>query len=176
MRFIKKEPKKRRHVREDVILFTLGPHRFAIGAKAVEKIESFDRLREVRLATGSPALSKVKHVMEHDAKTYFIVDGSGHLQMLPSRVNRVLLLRKTQIGLAVDAIERMAEITALHPLPKAFRGEERRWFRGIAFVQDAVLPVLNADALLSDDELVMAQSALAKAARASGPLTGAATA
>src|SRR5438270_382839 len=88
-------------------LHSRRPHRFATGAKAVEKIESFDKLREVRLAAVSPALSKVKHIMEHDAKHYLIVDGSGHLQMLPSKAQRVLLLRKVQVGLAVDAIERM---------------------------------------------------------------------
>ena len=50
MRFFKKEQRKRRGNREDVILFAVGPHTFAIGAKAVEKIENMEELRPIKLS------------------------------------------------------------------------------------------------------------------------------
>jgi len=49
VRFFKKEQRKRRGNREDVILFAVGPHTFAIGAKAVEKIEDMEELRPIKL-------------------------------------------------------------------------------------------------------------------------------
>ena len=161
MRFFKKEQRKRRGNREDVILFAVGPHTFAIGAKAVEKIENMEELRPIKFSAALPKLAKVKHTLERD-KTYFVVDASAHLLMLPSRTARVLLLRGTSIGVAVDSIDRIAEISAIHPLPHAFIGEERGWYRGVALIQDAVVPVVNSEAFLSAGDLKLVQSAVTK--------------
>ena len=161
MRFFKKEQRKRRGNREDVILFAVGPHTFAIGAKAVEKIENMEELRPIKFSAALPKLAKVKHTLERD-KTYFVVDASAHLLMLPSRTARVLLLRGTSIGVAVDSIDRIAEISAIHPLPHAFIGEERGWYRGVALIQDAVVPVVNSEAFLSAGDLKLVQAAVTK--------------
>jgi len=163
VRFFKKEQRKRRGNREDVILFAVGPHTFAIGAKAVEKIENMEELRPIKLSAALPKLAKVKHTLDRD-KTYFVVDASTHLLMLPSHAARVLLLRGSSVAVAVDSIDRIAEISAIHPLPHAFIGEERGWYRGVALIQDAVVPVVNAEAFLSAGDLKLLQAALAKTA------------
>ena len=66
MRFFKKEQRKRRGNREDVILFAIGPHTFAIGAKSVEKIENMEELRPIKLSAALPKLAKVKHTLDRD--------------------------------------------------------------------------------------------------------------
>ena len=163
MRFFKKEQRKRRGNREDMILFAVGPHTFAIGAKAVEKIENMEELRPIKLSVALPKLAKVKHTLDRD-KPYFVVDASTHLLMLPSHTARVLLLRGSSIAVAVDSIDRIAEISAIHPLPHAFIGEERGWYRGVALIQDSVVPVVNAEAFLSAGDLNLVQAALSKTA------------
>lgn len=161
MRFFKKEQRKRRGNREDVILFAVGPHTFAIGAKAVEKIENMEELRPIKLSA-LPKLAKVKYTLDRNEKTYFVVDASAYLLMLPSRTARVLLLRGSSIAVAVDSIDRIAEISAIHPLPHGFIGEERGWYRGVALIQDAVVPVVNAEAFLSAGDLKLVQAAVTK--------------
>lgn len=166
MRFFKKEQRKRRGNREDVILFAVGPHTFAIGAKAVEKIENMEELRPIKFSAAVPKLTKVKHTLQRD-KTYFVVDASTHLLMLPSHAARVLLLRGSSVAVAVDSIDRIAEISAIHPLPHAFIGEERGWYRGVALIQDAVIPVVNAEAFLSAGDLKLVQAAVSKGTHSS---------
>jgi hypothetical protein len=52
----------------------------------------------------------------------------------------------------VDRIERMAEIAAIHALPRAFAGEERRWYRGLTYLEDHVIPVIQPSGFLTTDE------------------------
>jgi hypothetical protein len=52
----------------------------------------------------------------------------------------------------VDRIERMAEIPAVYALPQAFSGAERRWYRGLAFVDDVVIPVIQPAGFLTLEE------------------------
>jgi len=165
VRFFKKEQRKRRGNREDVILFAVGPPTFAMAATAVETIENMEGLQPIKLSAALPQLAKVKHTLQRD-KTYFVVDASTHLLMLPSHAGRVLLLRGSSIAVAVDSIDRIAEISAIHPLPHAFIGEERGWYRGLALIQDAVVPVVNAEAFLSTGDVKLVQAALTKAAHA----------
>jgi chemotaxis signal transduction protein len=166
VRFFKKEQRKRRGNREDMILFAVGPHTFAIAAKAVEKIENMEELRPIKLSAALPKLAKVKHTLDRE-QTYFVVDASAHMLMPPSHTARVLLLRGSSVAIAVDSIDRIAEISAIHPLPHAFIGEERGWYRGVALIQDAVVPVVNAEAFLSTGDLKLVQAALAKSAHSS---------
>jgi len=175
VRFFKKEQRKRRGNREDVILFAVGPHTFAISAKAVEKIENMEDLRPIKLSAALPRLTKVKHTLERD-RQFFVVDGSAHLLMLPSHASRVLMLRDSCVAVAVDSIDRMAQISAIHPLPNAFVGEERGWYRGLALVQDSVVPVVNAEAFLSASDVKQLQSALTKGAQPAKPAAGAVSA
>jgi chemotaxis signal transduction protein len=146
----RRKPRNARR-REDVILFGVAGNVFAIAARAVEKIESAEGMRALRLRSGRPA--KVRHTLAHRSKTYYVVDGNVHLALLPTRPTRVLLLRGTRLALSVDSIDRMAEITALHTLPRAFSGLERSWYRGLAVMEGSVVPVIDPGALLSAQEL-----------------------
>jgi chemotaxis signal transduction protein len=64
----------------------------------------------------------------------------------------VLILRQFRAALLVDRIDRMAEISAVHPLPLAFNGEERRWYRGLAYLDDSVIPVVEPTGFLTPEE------------------------
>ena len=136
---------------EAVILFTVGPHNFAIAAQAVEEIRSNDGI--VAFSHGFGRVQKVRHYLHRDGKNYFVVDANVHLHMLSSKCTRLLLLRDHPVALTAGHIERMAEITTLHPLPRAFSGEERKWYRGLALIGEDVVPVLEPAALLYGAEL-----------------------
>ena len=90
------------------------------------------------------------------------MDANLHLRILSSHATRLLLLRDASIALTADSIDRMAQITALHPLPHAFQGEERDWYRGLALIGEDVVPVVNPAALLSKAEIVKLQDSLPK--------------
>jgi chemotaxis signal transduction protein len=73
--------------------------------------------------------------------------------MRPSRASLVLVLRDSPAAILIDRIEGLTEIATLQALPEAFRGEERRWYRGLALLEDRVLPVVNPSGFLTDQEL-----------------------
>ena len=161
MRLARKETRKRRN-REDVILFSVGASKLAISARAVEKIEH----AEVMKPLASGALRKVRQMFAHPDKTYVVVDAATHLCAPAAHPTRLLLLRDSDVALAVDSIERMAEIAQLHSLPHSFTGDERKWYRGLALIDSMVIPVLNPEVLLSDSELAQARAAVRKAVQA----------
>jgi len=146
---------------EAMILFAVGPYKFAIAAQAVEEIRSTEGKRPFMHGFGK--VNKVRHLFEREGKTYFVVDATLHLRMLSSRANRLLLLRNSSFALAVDSIDRMAEVTALHSLPQAFQGDERAWYRGLAMIAEDVVPVLEPAALLSKTEFAALEAALPNA-------------
>jgi chemotaxis signal transduction protein len=146
---------------EAVILFGVGPHRFAIAAQAVEEIRSSEGLRP--FAHGHARIHKVRYWLQREGKNYFVLDTNLHLRMFTSKATRLLLLRDFPIALTADSIDRMAEIAVLHPLPRAFHGEERGWYRGLALLGEDVVPVLQPMALLAPQELASLAAALARA-------------
>lgn len=145
---------------EAIILFSVGPYRFGISAQAVEEIRNTDGVRS--FTHGFARARKVRSTLERDRKTYFVVDATMHLRILSSRAARLLLLRDRPIALSVDSIDRMAEIASLHPLPHAFQGEERAWYRGLALIGEDIVPVLESAVLLSKTELASLEAALPK--------------
>jgi chemotaxis signal transduction protein len=153
-----RKPRSRRG--EAIILFAVGPYRFGISAQAVEEIRNHDGLRS--FAHGFARAHKVRHTLARDRKTYFVVDATMHLRILSSRAARLLVLRDRAVALSVDSIDRMAEITTLHPLPRAFQGEERAWYRGLALIGEDIVPVLEPAVLLSKTELAALEAALPK--------------
>jgi chemotaxis signal transduction protein len=153
---------------EAVILFAVAGHAFAINAAAVEEIRDTADLRPLRGASGA----KVSYTVQRDQHTYFVVDANQHLRLLSSHPTRVLLLRNSCLALSVDSIDRMAEITQLHSLPRAFQGEERNWYRGLALIGEQVVPVINPAAFLNSEELAILESAANS--RTSGIAKGAA--
>jgi chemotaxis signal transduction protein len=139
-----------------MILFGVGDVTFAIAANAVEEIRNADGLRPL----AQRKLAKVRHLLERAGRTYYVVDAGCHFRMLPMPANRVLILRRGNVALLVQRIDLMKEVSAIYALPGAFRGEERRWFRGLAAIPGAggeteVVPVVNPDTLLSEDEAGM---------------------
>jgi chemotaxis signal transduction protein len=46
----------------------------------------------------------------------------------------------------------MTDISVVQPLPTAFRGLERTWYRGLAILDGVVVPVVNPAAFLSENE------------------------
>jgi len=158
---IERRKSRSRHA-EAVILFSVGPHKFAIAAQAVEEIRSNDGI--VALSQGIGRVQKVRHYLHREGKNYFVVDANVHLHMLSSKSTRLLLLRDHPVALTAGHIDRMAEISMLHPLPRAFTGEERKWYRGLALIGEDVVPVLEPAAFLYGAELAALLAALPQAA------------
>jgi chemotaxis signal transduction protein len=114
---------------------------------------------------GHPQLGKVRHTLEHDRQPYYVVDSNLLYHMLPSRHGRVMLLHplkklKSRIALAVDSIERMLTLSRILPLPCAFSGEERLWYRGLAVVDGNVIPVVDPAAILSEAEMMVLDASM----------------
>ncbi len=178
MRLTRSQPKRSSRRGEAVILFSVAGISFAIAVSAVEEIRSTDGLRPAPPGFAGSRLPRVKYLLEREHKTYFVIDANLHFHILPSRATRVLILRHAPVAVLVDNIERTSEITVLHALPRAFEGEERQWYRGIALFGEQVVPVVRPEAFLSKGELAVAQASAAKlaAAAAPAPAPGAASA
>ena len=132
---------RRRTLHEAMILFTVGDTRFAIAASAVEEIRSRDGLEPLASVRGRTA--GVRHTLERRGRSHFVIESDMHFCMLPTKLERVLVLRGNSAAILVGRIDRMHEIHTLYSLPRAFRGEERRWYRGLALLRDGVVPVID---------------------------------
>ena len=146
--------------REDVIVFIVGGFRFAISAAAVKEIRSMEGLHPFTLGGIAAQISKLTYTLERGGTTYFVVDAAQHFQLLPSQPSRVLILRNAPTAVLVDCTDRIMEISALHALPRAFTHEERGWYRGLAVVNGAVVPVVNHNAFLNKAELEILRAGL----------------
>ena len=146
--------------REDVIVFLVGGFRFAISAGAVKEIRSMEGLQPFTLGGISAQIAKLRYTLERGGATYFVVDAAQHFQLLPAQPSRVLILRNSPAAVLVDSMDRIMEISALHALPRAFTQEERGWYRGLAVVNGAVVPVVNHNAFLNKAELEILRAGL----------------
>lgn len=160
---------RKAHHEEAVILFRVGDGTFAIAASAVDEIRNTQGIKpapDAERATGGT----VRHTLVRNGKKYFVVDATAHLQMLPARATRLLVLRDEEIAVLVGDTERMTEIGAMHALPKAFRGAERNWYRGLAVLESGravqVVPVVNPESLLGNADMAVL-SKLARGAESS---------
>jgi chemotaxis signal transduction protein len=145
------KPRRARHT-ERVILFFVSSQLFAISAAAVREIRSTDSLAGGAVEIESGELSKVRHVVERGHEIYFVVNACLHFGLPVTRPALVLILRQSRVAVLVDRIERMEEISAIYALPRAFEGDERRWYRGLAYLEDTVIPVLNPEGFLRPEE------------------------
>jgi chemotaxis signal transduction protein len=141
---------------EDVILFSVNKVIFAIAAGAVDEIRNLDGLSPFR-ASFAANLLKVRHTLVRDKKdkekTYFVVDAAKHFALDHHCEGRVMVLRAAATAVIVDAIDRMTQIAKVHPLPMAFTGKERDWYRGIAIHEGRTIPIVREDSFLSRTEL-----------------------
>ncbi len=172
MRIVKAEHRKRASRGESVILFSVAGTTFAISAGAVDEIRSVSGLEPLRTGFLHPKYSKFKFKLERDGRTYFVVDANTHFHILPTNHDRLLVLRDRPAAVLVDAIDRMTEISALQALPRAFSGEEREWYRGLAVLKDTVVPVVEPDAFLSKAESTVLKAATQKVSLARGAVAG----
>ncbi len=92
---------------------------------------------------------KVRHVIERDSRSYFVVSGFDHFHLPQSRPTTLLILSKTQTAILVDRIEEMAEMRTIVGLPRSFHGEERVWYRGLTILEGKVVPVIDQKGFLT---------------------------
>jgi chemotaxis signal transduction protein len=149
---------------EAVILFTVANQLFAIAAEAVQEIRSTDSLGAA-LEIEQQEIAKVRHTIERSHRTYYVVNACAHFGLRVERPTLVLMLRQIRAAILVDKIERMAEISGLHALPRAFTGAERQWYRGLAYVDDQVIPVIDPLGFLTAEEFQRLDGAMAEASR-----------
>lgn len=137
---------------ETVILFFVARQMFAIAADSVQEIRSTDSLSGAANEIEQSAVLKVRHTIERNRRTYFVVNAGTHFNLPATRPALVLILRELRVAVLVDRIERMAEIPTVYALPQAFSGSERRWYRGLAYVDDVVIPVIQPAGFLTPEE------------------------
>jgi CheW-like domain len=145
-------PRPRPGSHEGVILFSVAGFNFAIAAGAVKEIRSTDGLREFALGGISARVEKLRYTLERGGATYFVVDAARHFLLPASSPGRVLILRNSSTAVLVDSTDRMADISVLHALPRAFTRDERTWYRGLAVMNGEVVPVVNPAAFLNKAE------------------------
>ncbi len=153
-------PRPRPGQHEGVILFNVGGFKFAIAAGAVKEIRGMEGLRDLTLGGIFARVEKLRFTLERDGMTYFVVDAGRHFGLPASAPARVLILRDSPAAVLVDSTDRMMDISMLHALPRAFTGEERVWYRGLAVVNGDVVPVVNPGAFLSKAEQEMMRQGL----------------
>ena len=144
-------PRKSR-ASEPAILFTISRQLFAIAADAVQEIRSTDSIAGAATDFELAAVPKVRHTFERSHRQYFVVNACTHFGLRVSRPTLVLILRQLRVAVLVDKIERMTELPAVFELPLAFAGDERRWYRGLAYLNDHVVPVVDPRGFLTASE------------------------
>ena len=138
---------------EQMILFRVGQQVFALSASSVQEIRSADAFSGLAAEIADPSLRKVSFVARRGRPPLYIVHGGMHFGLSLPQGALVFLLRNRRSALRVDSIERMAAFSRLMALPSAFCGDERNWYRGFVALDDGIVPVVNPDGLLRQDEL-----------------------
>jgi hypothetical protein len=139
--------------REQVVMFSIAEYSFVISASSVQEIRSTDSLGGNVVDLDRPVLRKVRHIVERDSRSYYVVSGYEHFHLPLCRPTSVLILRTVPVAVLVDRIEEMAEMRVLLGLPRSFRGEERVWYRGLTVLGRKVLPVADPRGFLTVEEL-----------------------
>jgi chemotaxis signal transduction protein len=145
--------------RDAVIVFTVAGKAFAIPAGAVQEIRSTDSLAGEASALTHPELPWVRHRLERNGATCYVINAGACYRLPRSRPTLVLVLRDTRCAVLVDRIDRMDALSGIRALPRAFQGEERRWYLGLAVFDDRVVPMVNPNGFLSAEELARLDAA-----------------
>jgi chemotaxis signal transduction protein len=138
---------------EQIILFRVSGQLFAISSASVQEVRSVDSLAGGAMDIPQPCLRKVRHVIRRGDKSLFVVNGAAHFGLPLAPAALVFVLRRTKTALLIDGIEKMATMTRLQALPLAFCHEERSWYRGLTALDQSVIPVVNPEGFLSQEEL-----------------------
>lgn len=145
---------------ETMILFSVGGSKLAIAASAVDEIRDLSGLKKFSCEPASPRFGKVKQVFERQGRRYFVVDSCEHFHLAMTRPSRLLVLRHATTAVVVDAIDCMVELNSMQALPRAFSGEERNWYRGLAVVKGRVIPVVRPESFLSSTDVAFIEASL----------------
>lgn len=148
---------------EQIILFRISGHIFAVSSASVQEVRSADSLAGMTVEINAPALRKVRHVAQRGDRSLFVVNGAAHFGLAPSLGVLIFVLRKTRTALLIDGIEKMTSMTRLQALPQSFTHEERQWYRGLTALDQTVVPVVNPEGFLSIEELSLLDAALTPA-------------
>src|SRR5208337_3579440 len=100
-----------------------------------------------------PTLGKVRHALRRGDRSVYVVNTALHFGLKPSPPALIFLLRKSRVALLVDGIEKMTTMTRLQALPAVFCHEEREWYRGLAVLDQNVIPVVNPAGFLTMEEI-----------------------
>jgi chemotaxis signal transduction protein len=149
-------PQKSRPVRtEQIILFRASTQVFAISSASVQEVRSVDSLAGVAADLNEPTLLKVRHAIRRGDRNLYVVNAALHFGLRASHAALILLLRRSRVALLVDGIEKMTTMSRLQALPSAFCHEERAWYRGLAVLDQNVIPVVNPSGFLTAEELAL---------------------
>jgi chemotaxis signal transduction protein len=147
------------HLGEMVILFVAGGVKFAIAADAVDEVRELGGLKEFSAGISHPKLEKVRHTLDRQGHRYFVLDACAHFGTRSRRPTRLMVLRHARAAVMVDSVDRMQEIQFIRPLPDAFSGKERDWYRGLTVLKGRVVPVVKPEAFLSKVDVALLDAA-----------------
>lgn len=156
---------------EQIILFRVSGQMFGVSSASVQEVRSVDSLAGVSMEINQPTLRKVRHVLHRGDKSLYVVNTALHFGLPASAAGLVFVLRKTRAALLVESMDRMATMTRLQALPLAYCLEERRWYRGLTALDQAVIPVVNPDGFLTDEEFALLDASVAPETPASEAAT-----
>lgn len=154
---------------EQIILFRVAGQLFAISSASVQEVRSVDSLAGVSSEINQPAIRKVRHVLHRGDKSLYVVNTAIHFGLPISSSGLVFVLRKTRTALLVDAMERMATMTRLQALPQAYCHEERHWYRGLTAIDQSVVPVVDGQGFLTNEEFALLDASLLPASAPGQP-------
>jgi len=138
---------------EPVIVFVAGGKEMAIPAGAVHEIRSTDSLAGEAAMLEQADFPWVRHTIERGGTTHYVVSVGSFFGLPRTRPSLVLVLRGVRCALLIDRIERMDALPAIYALPRAFQGDERRWYLGLALFESGAVPMLNPRGLLTSEHL-----------------------
>jgi chemotaxis signal transduction protein len=147
---------------EQIILFRVSGQLFAVSSASVQEVRSADSMAGAATEITAPGLRKVKYVLRRGDRTLFIVNGAMHFGLHAAEGALIFVLRQTRTALLIDGIEKMTSMTRLQALPLSFCHEERRWYRGLTALDQTVVPVVQPEGFLTNEELTLLEAALAK--------------
>lgn len=145
---------------EPVILFSISGQTLAASAGAILEIRSTNAVLAGAMRI-PPIVPKVRYLLRREGETFFVISGWAHFGLARSPEQQVLIFRNSGVAVLVESIDRMAAISRLRPLPAGFRGAERKWYRGITFVSEHVIPVINPSGLLAEEEITAVRGSAA---------------
>ena len=149
---------------EQIILFRVSGHIFAVSSASVQEVRGVDSLSGVarEISQPQPGLRKVKHFVRRGEYSVYVVNAAMHFGLPPAPPALVFVLRGARTALLIDGIEKMTSMTRLQALPLAFCHEERAWYRGLTALDQTVVPVVKPDGFLTPDELFMLDALLSQ--------------